>query len=75
MFGEDSCGDDTGSGELLRCWNGLSTAADVVAESTSANQPSGATTTLHFKVGIDSGAAAVTEGVYTATTTLTAIPL
>lgn len=58
----------------LACWAGLSTTAIVVAEGSGANQPSGATTTVHFRVGIGSGAG-VETGVYTATTTVTALPL
>lgn len=68
-----SCGGG-GDVEALVCWDGLSTTARVIAESASSNQPSGATTTLHFRVGIG-GSASVLEGVYTATTTLTAYPL
>lgn len=57
----------------LRCWDGLSSTAFLVA-SGGANHPNGATTTIHFKVGIGS-AAPVISGTYIATTTLTAIPL
>jgi hypothetical protein len=56
------------------CWSGASTTPVVVTEGTSANHPAGATTTLYFRVGIGSGAGVV-SGVYTATTTLTALPL
>jgi hypothetical protein len=56
------------------CWDGLSTTARTISESTSANHPSGATTTVHFRVGIG-GNASVPAGVYIATTTLTAYPL
>lgn len=58
----------------LSCWAGLSTSAKVIAEGAGANQPSGATTTLRFRVGIGSGAGVV-SGVYIATTTVTALPL
>jgi hypothetical protein len=57
----------------LRCWDGLSTTAFSIA-SGAANHPSGATTTIHFKVGIGANAPVV-AGTYVATTTLTAIPL
>jgi len=56
------------------CWAGVSTTPITIAESTSSNQPSGASTTLQFQVGIASGAG-VESGEYTATTTLTALPL
>jgi hypothetical protein len=61
------------SDTALRCWDGLSTTPFSIA-SGGANHPSGATTTIHFKVGIGS-AAPVVAGTYIATTTLTAIPL
>jgi hypothetical protein len=70
---------DTGlcsSGSLstaLTCWDGLSTTAVPIA-SGSSNQPSGATTTLYFRVGIGGGVG-VLPGTYVATTTLTALPL
>lgn len=57
----------------LACWDGLATSNKVLAQG-SANHPSGATTTLHFKVGIG-GDTVVIAGVYTATSTLTALPL
>jgi len=67
------CG--TGSMDAsLACWDGLSTSDIVIARATEANQPAGATTTVHFRVGIGSGAG-VPTGVYTATTTVTALPL
>lgn len=58
----------------LACWAGLTTLGTVISEGTDANHPDGATTTINFRVGIGSGAG-VETGVYTATTTLTAIPL
>jgi len=66
---------NTGSGDSsLACWDGLSTTATVIAEGIGANHPAGATTTVNFRVGIGS-AAAVVAGIYTATTTVTALPL
>jgi hypothetical protein len=56
------------------CWTGLSTAPRTVAQSAAANQPGGATTTVHFRVGIG-GNASVIAGEYVATTTVTALPL
>lgn len=58
----------------LACWAGLSTTPIIVAQGMDANHPNGATTTLNFRVGIGSNATVV-SGLYTATTTLTALPL
>lgn len=58
---------------ILSCWQGLSTSEIVIAQGAS-NQPSGATTTLNFRVGVGSSAGVIL-GTYIATTTLTAIPL
>ena len=63
-----------GNDDPLACWAGLSTTADVIAEGSGPNQPNGATTTVHFRVGIG-GDAGVAAGEYTATTTVTALPL
>lgn len=68
-----ACGVDTGE-TALACWDGLSTTPRVIAESTTGNHPNGTATSIRFKVGIGSGAGQV-EGVYTATTTLTLLPL
>jgi hypothetical protein len=66
---------NTGSLETtLACWDGLSTTPEIISRSTSANTPNGATTTLFFKVGIGSGVNQP-AGIYTATTTLTAVSL
>jgi hypothetical protein len=59
--------------DTLSCWVGLSTSEIIIAQG-SANQPTGATTTLNFRVGIGGGVP-VLAGDYIATTTLTAIPL
>ncbi len=58
----------------LACWAGLATTSTTISEGAGSNHPNGATTTINFRVGIGSGAS-VTTGVYTATTTLTALPL
>jgi len=58
----------------LACWAGLTTSQTVIAQKTASNHPNGATTTVSFRVGIGSGAS-VESGLYTATTTLTALPL
>jgi len=68
-----ACG--AGSGDtLLACWNGLSTSPVTIAEGIGSNHPLGATTIVYFRVGIG-GTALKAPGTYTATTTLTALPL
>lgn len=67
-----ACGVGT-SDTSLSCWDGLSTTNKLIAQG-GPNQPSGATTTINFRVGVGSSAS-VTSGDYVATTTLTAIPL
>lgn len=56
------------------CWDALSTSDFIIASDTNANHPLGATTTVRFRVGIGS-LVVQPEGLYTATTTLTALPL
>jgi hypothetical protein len=66
-----------GAGTLdtsLACWVGLSTTAIDIAQASGSNHPDGATTTIHFRVGVGSGAGTL-SGLYTATTTVTALPL
>jgi hypothetical protein len=58
----------------LACWDRLSTTPQSIAEGSSSNHPQGAATTLRFRVGIGS-AVVQPEGIYTATTTLTALAL
>ncbi len=58
----------------LACWDGLDTASETIAQRASANTPSGSTTTINFRVGIG-GSVVQTAGVYTATATLTALPI
>lgn len=71
--GSDTC--NTGSTDTsLACWDGLTTSEVAVAQDTNPNHPDGATTTVNFRVGIGSSAAQA-PGTYTATTTLTALPL
>jgi hypothetical protein len=66
---------NTGSGDtLLACWAGLTTSPVIISQGAAANHPNGATTTVYFRVGIGSDAG-VESGLYTATTTLTALPL
>jgi hypothetical protein len=56
------------------CWDGLSTTPEVIASSGNPNHPLGATTSIRFRVGVG-GSAAQAPGFYTATTTITALPL
>ena len=58
----------------LACWDGLSTTTETIAQGVGANTPSGATTTINFRVGVGTGVSQ-NEGFYVATTTLTAIAL
>ncbi len=56
------------------CWDGLSTSATTVVSRTSANHPSGTVTTLKFRAA--SGSSHIqTEGIYSATTTVTVVAL
>lgn len=68
-----SCGSGA-TDSSFTCWTGLDTVAQTVAQGAAANQPGGATTTIHFRVGIG-GDAGVIAGEYVATTTITALPL
>lgn len=63
-----------GSDTLNRCFDGLSTTPVEIVRRTSSNHPAGATTSVRFTVGIG-GNINVPEGVYVATTTITALPL
>lgn len=74
-FKDNGASCNTGSSDtLLSCWDGLSTSAVTIAQKTSANQPLGSTTTVYFRVGVG-GSVVQAPGTYTATTTLTALPL
>jgi len=66
------CG--SGSPSTTVCWDGLSTSPTTIASKSGANFPTGATTTLYFKVGIGSNVMQP-PGVYTATTTITLVSL
>lgn len=66
---------NTGSSNAVSaCWDGLGTVAQTIAQGTSSNHPLGATTTVRFRVGIGNNVVQP-EGIYTATTTLTAFAL
>ncbi|MCA9361262.1 hypothetical protein KC845_01750 [Candidatus Kaiserbacteria bacterium] len=67
------CNTDTGN-TALACWDGLATTTEMIATDSDANHPNGATTTIHFRVGIG-GVVNLPPGLYIATTTVTAIPL
>jgi len=67
------CGVSSGD-TTLACWSGLSTTPIEIARGAGSNHPNGATTTVNFRVGIG-GNGSVNSGVYTATTTLTVLPL
>lgn len=58
----------------LACWDGLDTSEETIAQRATANTPNGSTTTVNFRVGVGSGTGQA-EGLYTATTTLTALSL
>lgn len=58
----------------LACWAGLTTSPVIVSAGSGSNHPAGTATTFNFRVGVGSGAG-VLAGLYTATTTLTALPL
>jgi hypothetical protein len=74
-FRDDGASCNVGSSDTdLRCWDGLTTSDVAIAEGTDANTPLGATTSVHFRVGVGS-LANQPEGIYVATTTLTAISL
>ena len=64
----------SGSNTALQCWDGLSTTTAVIVRETTANQPAGTDTTIHFRVGIG-GSVNQAPGTYVATTTVTALPL
>ncbi len=71
--GVATCGGG-GQDSTLTCWDGLSTTPVTIATAANANHPSGATTTIRFRVGVG-GAVVQPAGVYIATTTVTALPL
>ena len=74
-FQDDGGSCNTGGADAsLSCWAGLATTTTAIAQGTGSNHPNGATTTVNFRVGLDS-AAIILSGDYTATTTVTALPL
>jgi len=69
-----SCNSEGGSITTDKCWIGLSTTARSISTRTTGNWPSGTATTIKFKAFSGSNHVQV-AGVYTATTTLTAVAL
>jgi hypothetical protein len=66
---------NTGSGDTsLSCWDGLSTSDRTIVSRTSANHPNGTATTIRFRAASGSNHIQV-EGEYTATSTITILPL
>lgn len=71
--GVSACG--TGlNNTIYKCWDGLSTSPKIIAQSTSSNQPNGATTTAIYQVQIGDSKIQ-TSGAYAATITVTAVTL
>lgn len=68
-----ACG-AAGGDTVARCWDGVSTTPVTIASNSSSNHPTGATTTVQFRVGLG-GSIVVAPGTYVATTTLTALSL
>jgi hypothetical protein len=74
-FKDNGASCDIGTSDTQsRCWDGLFTTPVVIASAIDPNHPNGATTSIKFRVGIGSSMIQP-EGLYTATTTLTALPL
>ncbi len=74
-FKDDGAACNTGSGDTVgHCWLNASTTAETIINRSSETPGSGATTTLVFKVVINSSPVpAIPEDTYVATTTLTAV--
>lgn len=64
----------SGAASSTACWDGLSTTAETIAQTSSANHPVGTETTVYFKVGIGSSVVQA-AGAYTATSTVTLLSL
>jgi hypothetical protein len=74
-FKDNGVSCNSGLGDTaLSCWDGLSTSAAEFARRISGNHPNGTQTVLNFRVGLGANAM-VQEGMYYATTTITALPL
>lgn len=68
-----SCNAGTSSNEN-KCWDGLSTTEKIISTRSNGNHPNGATTTIKFQAEVIYGGNQP-EGTYTATTTLTLLPI
>ncbi|MDC1205222.1 hypothetical protein N8083_00035 [Candidatus Pacebacteria bacterium] len=64
----------SGSASSTACWEGLSTTAETISQSSSPNQPAGTDTTIYFKVGIGPSVVQI-AGTYVATSTVTLLAL
>lgn len=64
----------SGSASSTACWDGLTTSPVTIAQSTSANHPSGTDTSIYFKVGLGVSSVQV-AGDYVATSTVTLLAL
>jgi hypothetical protein len=74
-FKDNGSACNVGSGDVtLSCWDGLSTSPITIDTRNSANHPTGIVTTLNFRAASGSNHIQV-DGVYTATTTVTVLPL
>lgn len=74
-FKDNGTSCNTGSGDTsLKCWDGLSITPEEFARRTNGNHPLGTETTVRFRVGLGAYAAVI-EGTYGATTTITALSL
>ncbi|MFM2374241.1 MAG: hypothetical protein RLZZ234_236 [Candidatus Parcubacteria bacterium] len=74
-FKDNGVACNSGSGDTtLACWDGLTTSAAEFARRVSGNHPNGTDTVLNFRVGLGANAM-IEEGIYYATTTITALPL
>jgi hypothetical protein len=75
QFLDDGVNCNVGASDTVdACWAPLETTDVLIAESSSANYPAGAETVLKFRA--ESGVSNVrTSGIYTATSTVTALPL
>ncbi len=68
-----ACG--VGSNDTVdTCYDPLTTTDTLIAEGNASNHPTGATTTLRFKVGVGANAGVLAD-LYTATSTVTVLPL
>ncbi len=71
--GSNTCGSPGSLDTAFKCWDPIITTDRVIAVGGS-NHPDGATTTINFRLEIGADAAVI-EGTYVATTTLTVIPI